>query len=392
MRALVWLGVLWGALLGVAPAAADQGGRALLLRFECNRCHDGLPVAAAPREKHCVRCHQDILGGRFAAPPDVLQRWQGHLTSLNVVPSLTTIGQRLRRAWVASYLLAPQDLRPHLPATMPRLALSPQQAQRLAAYLVPAERQPLALAPAQVDEGRRVLDHKGCGTCHALSGAPLLVSPIPVAPVALTPVALQRGLLLAPDLAYTRARYQPRALLDWLRSPRALKPDAAMPEIALSAGEISAVAAYLLLAPLPPPPREPLPPRLPVLARRVGFAEVNQQVLQRTCWHCHSSPDYALGDGGPGNTGGFGFAPRGLSLADYSDVMAGSLDEQRQRRSVLAPLLDGTPRLVAHLLARQREVRGEVVAGVRGMPLGLPPLTPEQIQLVESWIAQGRPR
>jgi hypothetical protein len=29
---------------------------------------------------------------------------------------------------------------------------------------------------------------------------------------------------------------------------------------------------------------------------------------------------------------------------------------------------------------------------VRGMPLGLPPLEPEQIQLVESWIAQGRPR
>lgn len=392
MRALVWLGALWGALGGVAPAAADEGGRALLLRFECNRCHDGLPVAAASLGKHCVRCHQDILSGRFEAPPDVLQRWQGHLTSLNAVPSLTTIGQRLRRAWVASYLLAPQDLRPHLPATMPRLALSPQQAQRLAAYLVPAERQPLVLAPAQVDQGRRVLDHKGCGTCHALRGAPLLASPIPVAPVALTAAALQRGLLLAPDLAYTRARYQPRALLDWLRSPRALKPDAAMPEIALSEAEISAVAAYLLLAPLPPPPREPPPPRLPVLARRVGFAEVNQQVLRRTCWHCHSSPDYALGDGGPGNTGGFGFAPRGLSLADYSDVMAGSLDEQRQRRSVFAPLSDGTPRLLAHLLARQREVRGEVVAGVRGMPLGLPPLTPEQIQLVESWIAKGRPR
>jgi hypothetical protein len=28
---------------------------------------------------------------------------------------------------------------------------------------------------------------------------------------------------------------------------------------------------------------------------------------------------------------------------------------------------------------------------VLGMPLGLPALSPEEIQLVDSWIAQGRP-
>jgi hypothetical protein len=38
------------------------------------------------------------------------------------------------------------------------------------------------------------------------------------------------------------------------------------------------------------------------------------------------------------------------------------------------------------------EERGQRHALVRGMPLGLPALTPEQVQLVESWIAQGRPR
>ena len=59
--------------------------------------------------------------------------------------------------------------------------------------------------------------------------------------------------------------------------------------------------------------------------------------------------------------------------------------------SVSASWRDGTPRLLAVLLARQREIRGEQGA-LRGMPLGLPPLSPEQIQLVETWIAQGRPR
>ena len=44
-------------------------------------------------------------------------------------------------------------------------------------------------------------------------------------------------------------------------------------------------------------------------ARRVSFAEVNEQVLRRTCWHCHSTPEFAMGDGGPGNTGALAFVP-----------------------------------------------------------------------------------
>lgn len=43
------------------------------------------------------------------------------------------------------------------------------------------------------------------------------------------------------------------------------------------------------------------------------------------------------------------------------------------------------------LLARHDEVGGEN-GPVRGMPLGYDPLSLEEIQLVESWIAQGRPR
>jgi hypothetical protein len=50
------------------------------------------------------------------------------------------------------------------------------------------------------------------------------------------------------------------------------------------------------------------------------------------------------------------------------------------------------PRLVRALLARHDEEAGAVSGAVRGMPLGYPPLSPEDIQLVESWIAQGRPR
>jgi hypothetical protein len=129
-----------------------------------------------------------------------------------------------------------------------------------------------------------------------------------------------------------------------------------------------------------------------VLERRVSYEEVDEKVFHITCRHCHSDPDAAMGDGGPGNTGGFGFAPKKLDLATYKGVAAGYIDAKGERQSVFAPMADGVPRLVAALLARQREEAGTHSDEIRGMPLGLPALTPEQIQLVESWVAQGRPR
>ena len=136
--------------------------------------------------------------------------------------------------------------------------------------------------------------------------------------------------------------------------------------------------------------RNPLK-RLPVLERRVGFDEVNEQVFAVTCRHCHTNPDSAGGDGGPGNTGGFGFKPRKIDFSSYQGIQSGGVDAQGTRVSLFTPTSEGLPRLVAALVARSREEAGQESDEVRGMPLGLPPLSPAQIQLVESWVAQGRP-
>jgi hypothetical protein len=165
-----------------------------------------------------------------------------------------------------------------------------------------------------------------------------------------------------------------------------------MPETAMTADEIKTLAAYLLYTPLTAPKPHITPEALPVLSRRVDYAEVAQQVLDVTCRHCHGNPDDAVGDGGPGNTGGFGFPARGVNLTSYKYVAAGYLDEHGERRSLFEKMPDGQPRLVAALWARHAEVAGKPVKGLRGMPLGLPPVSAEAIQLVASWVAQGRPR
>lgn len=376
----------------------DESGAELVVRFECRRCHeDGREelAAASPREdKHCYRCHRAIEKGDIQARNEATTAvWKKRVVRLCDVPSLVASEKRLRRDWIARFLLAPFDVRPRLEPTMPRLALTEKQANAIAAYYAQDEpsESAHAIEGADATRGRALLDAKGCGACHAFTGARALVgtSKARASDDGLTP-----AVRLAPDLRFTRDRFQPRALVAWLVSPKAMKPDTPMPETGLHEDEARDIAAYLLTTPLVEPVRARMPDRLPLLTRSVSYAEVSARVFRRTCWHCHSDPDYAIGDGGPGNSGGFGFSPRGLNLAEYEGIASGELDEHGERRSVFSKAGDGEPRIVGVLLSRQREENGiaPIEGSLQGMPLGLPALAPQDVQLVESWVAQGRPR
>ena len=72
-------------------------------------------------------------------------------------------------------------------------------------------------------------------------------------------------------------------------------------------------------------------------------------VFAVTCRHCHTNPDLADGDGGPGTTGGFGFKPRKIDFSSYQGIQSGGVDAHGERVSLFAPTpgLEGLPRLVA---------------------------------------------
>jgi mono/diheme cytochrome c family protein len=340
-----------------------------------------------------VRCHEDIWDGKFRARTAAGAKWRDHIAHVRVAPSLAGIGRRLRPDYIESFLREPRDVRPGLVPSMPRLALSAEQARDVVAHLVSIA--PAASASdgsfegADLERGRQLLEDKGCGSCHSFSGVAELPSrPDPDA----GSEQQRRAVQLAPDLHYARDRLRPENAARWIMDARSIKADTLMPASGLTRDEARDVAAYVLQTPLAPLVPKPAPRRLPLLDRRVGFLEVQERVLGRTCGHCHGNADRALGDGGPGNTGGFGFAPRRLDLTSYAGVASGLLDDGGERHSVFDKLEDGTPRLVAALLARQAEEAGKPNPRVRGMPLGLPSLSPEDIQLVDSWIAQGRPR
>jgi mono/diheme cytochrome c family protein len=376
-----------------SPVASAEHGKELVLKYECNRCHDGSGHPAAAQGKHCVSCHKDIMEGRFTASAASIARWKPRVKDLADAPSLEATGSRFTRRWVEDYLLQPSDLRPHLQQYMPRLAITPADARDIAKYLVPDNEPPpstTAIAGADLGKGRQLIETKGCGSCHVFGG----VAAVPSSnPPAMDGKAFDRAHKLAPDLRVTRERMTASRLVAWLKDPKAVKPDTAMPTIALTDAEVKDLAGYIMTAELTAPQKKPVPARLPVLTRKVLFKEVDDKVFHRTCWHCHSEPDYtAIGDGGPGNSGGFGFKPRGLNLSAYDGIAAGYVDDKDQRQSIFAKDAEGVPRIVRAMLNRYAEEGGAATTDVRGMPLGYDPISLEEIQLVDTWIAQGRPR
>jgi len=372
------------------PVSADgdaRRGRDLVQRFECNRCHEATGFASAPVASNCFSCHEKILAGQFPVSATALARFRPHVASAREAPSLLAIGERFEARWLTDYLLAPRDLRPHLLPTMPRLDLDADQASDLAAYLTSSAGPGEAsfVANGNAARGRDLMEKKACGACHAFGGVPGWDSVQPSGGS-----DTERARALAPDLRFTRERFRRSRLVAWLLDPKSIKPDTRMPNFGLTVDEAADIATYIWQATLAPEPHSAFV-RLPPLTRPVSFEEVDRRVFSRTCHHCHTDADAAGGDGGPGNTGGFGFAPRGVSFSSHASILAGYLDERGRRRSLFEPLADGTPRLIAALLARHDEANRAPRRDVRGMPLALPPLAAEEIQLVESWVAQGKP-
>lgn len=372
------------------PRGDAEAGKKLVAAFECARCHDGLDeVPAIASASHCVKCHQEVMAGQFDQKPDHA-KWKKNVAHLVAVPSLAAAGQRLRYAWVVGYLMSPHDLRPNLTYDMPRLALERGQARDIATYLTrlaePADDE-VDLAGADLAAGKKLLTDKGCGSCHTMSRTDTFAA-LPRE----NDKELRVALMLAPDLVHARERLRADAILAWLRDPAKMKPGTLMPQTAMTDEEAKNIVAYLLKSQLVPVSPTAIPSTPKALDREVKFEEVDEKIFAKICRHCHGNPDEAIGDGGPGNTGGFGFKPRGLELTSFKRVMAGYTDDAGERHSVFAKTKDGTPRIVASLMARHAERLGVASGEVRGMPLGLPPLPLDDIQLLVTWIEQGRKR
>jgi len=309
------------------------------------------------------------------------------------VPDLAASGARLDPAFVARYLRAPFKVRPALSEGMIRTGFDDEEARAVSAWLAATStrrpwsavaRQAVAIPPSSrpehIAEGRRLYNRLACRTCHAVGEQTAVGAGPPT-----------------PDLTFVRRRMRPEIVAAFIADPAAFGGETRMPLYPISAIEAARLRDYLWSPrddhPLPEPVEA-----LPLLRRPVRYAEVRAQVLDRICIHCHMNPQKNGGDGGPGNTGGLGYRGAGLDLESWSGIRRGALAASGQRRSILAARPGEEAPLVARLRLRYGEHARErsgadavATGGAPGMPLGLPPLTPAQFQLVRSWVAQGAP-
>jgi hypothetical protein len=378
-----------------------ERGRWLVERAECGRCH-ALPatVAAVPRQRSCSGCHAWIRA--TASDPAAAARerrsyplWDRYLVTVKSfldVPDLSASGARLDPAFVARYLRAPFKVRPALAEGMIRTGFDEEEARAVSAWLAtaarpawsPEAREAADIPPSSrredVAQGRLLYQRLACGTCHALGEQAAAGAGPP-----------------APDLTFVRHRLRPAVAAAFIADPAAFGSETRMPGYPIGATLAARLRDYLW-SPWAAHAEQKVPAELPLLQRPVRYAEVRAQVLDRICIHCHMDARKNGGEGGPGNTGGLGWRGAGLDLETWAGIRRGAVADSGRRVSILTARSGEEPRLVARLRlrygehARERSGATAVSAGgTPGMPLGLPPLTPEQFQLVRSWVAQGAP-
>lgn len=374
----------------LAPTKRErESPRDAVEHFQCNRCHvvPGIEPASAPLRENCVTCHQAITAGRldlWYKEPEV-QRWKENLTHLVRTPDLGSLGLRVKRSWLIAWLQAPHVVRPLYGATMPRMKVGPRDAELIADFLSVREEESGESARGDVAAGRALYEKNACASCHFHGDAPL-PAPRYGAPEFRTASARRR----APDLRYVRSRMSLAQSRSWLSAPHSLLPDTEMPAFSFSPEEVEDLVTFLR-EPVPEVAVEPRPPAYKprLLEREVHYPEVARKLSRHLCFHCHSDSRRA-GDQGPGNSGGFGYDGVSLDLATRAGIVRG-IKRDGEFRGLPDRLEDGTPRLVASLLARHAELDGQFQPDVLGMPLGLPPIPEEDIDLISTWIEQGAP-
>ncbi len=239
----------------------------------------------------CVRCHP------VAATPGEPSQAMPELTA--DAPDLDGVGSRLRPGWIERWLLDPRSVRRQ--ARMPRLlSRNPtearSQAADLAAYLVAAHRDgddqaaPPATSGAAgaLADGRRLYAEIGCAACHgdATSPPPLdaahrLLAPDPAADDETDDPALR-----------LRDKWEPSALVRYLRDPTKFDPWSRMPRVELEAAEAASLAAYLLAPAAAGGPAPAGASPTTATSGRAGDPERGRRLADEfRCRSCHSLSD-----------------------------------------------------------------------------------------------------
>lgn len=424
VRTLLALFVLVSTVEAAVPAvwqeSALRAGRRVLERHQCGKCHEIAGEREYAEALSCRNCHAMVAATR--GKPDVIAKkkelypdWEMYVENVRhylTVPNITRVGARVKAGFIEKFLAAPFDLRPALEESMIRTTMTQAEIRDVVRYFAarggapdpyPASAgvaAPGAPPPprneAQVAAGEKLFAAKGCASCHLYGNKDFGAH--------VTPEFLKtmgKFAALAPDLRFARERLRPEVLVDWIIDPRAIDPASPMPPSSVTRAEAEALAQYVLYGAIPPFAPAPKKVAKPAPAKAT-YESLDAAIFSKICIHCHEGDGET--DNGAGNGGGLGYKGKGFSFASLESFLRGSKTADGTYASVLRKGKSGKPVLLERLELRVAENRRDHVkpfeqvrdhakvpypAAGPGMPLGLPALAPEQIEMIRAWIAGG---
>jgi mono/diheme cytochrome c family protein len=229
-----------------------------------------------------------LYGESFCASCHATQNAAGTLVGGALGPELTRVGSKVTTAWLAAWLRNPGAYDPD--TKMPHYRLDEKQIGLLLAFLGnktdPEFIGKLHFDPAtppQIEHGKRLVNERGCASCHEINGVP---RPENFAPeltlVGSRPLA---KILFAPDMPRTLPAY----IAAKIRQPRSFGDALKMPQYTLASQQVDALVTALLAQ---TERAQTMPPALRVASRRPSeyraAGKAGQLIEDMRCFSCHA--------------------------------------------------------------------------------------------------------
>jgi len=162
---------------------------------------------------------------------------KGYLDMPKIGPQLNQLVVKDSPDWLFRWVRNPKDYNPH--TRMPNFKFSDDQAQAIAAFLWSVGKQSDyhpqngISGNGNADRGKNIVNTVGCKGCHVIGDD--------------TRMRDARGTSydIAPELSRVGSKVNRDWMYEWIKNPRAVNPDARMPNLRLTDEEARDVVAYL---------------------------------------------------------------------------------------------------------------------------------------------------
>lgn len=192
-----------------------------LMQSNCRNCHapqvelEGAPILSKGKKLFIkLGCHGCHLV-------------EGYQKERKVGPSLLRIASKVDPSWLVRWVKKPKN---YLPKTrMPSFYLDDKETLAISAYLWNVSEKGYRVAEkflgGDTAKGKKLFETVGCQACHKVNG---------------------NGELFGPDLTRIGQKVNSDWLVSWIANPDEYNPDSIMPNLRLTVGQASDIAAYLL--------------------------------------------------------------------------------------------------------------------------------------------------